>query len=216
MQIEEFDYAQEMDITPAVLWQYQNANNLLGLIAAKQNWLTTNFTEFWLNYQNNIFDLSTATPTLFQMELWCIILNVPLYVQSVDPAGKPIWGFNAYTSIPTTENSYKNFGDTLTANPGSGNFSVQGYYVLSIYEQQFLLRLAYFNLCNLGDINDINSFLNYLCTNNSIGFTGTMYITDNLNMTISYTFTTSDFPANLLAVLQDLNLLPRPVAVAIT
>lgn len=217
MQIEEFNYAEEMNVLPSILWQYEQAANLKGLVLAKQTWLDANFTGFWLNYQNNIFDLSTANPTLFQMSIWCIILNVPLLVNIKDPSGKPIWGFNEYTaSPPATINSYKNFGDTLVANPGSGNFSIQNGHILTIQEQQFLLRLRYFDLCNLGDINDINSFLNYICTNNAIGYTGTIYVIDNLNMTITYTFTTTDFPVSLLAVLKSLDLLPRPAGVAIT
>lgn len=220
MQIEEFNYAEEMNVLPSILWQYEQAANLKGLVLAKQTWLDANFTGFWLNYQNNIFDLATANPTLFQMSVWCIILNVPLLVNIKDEAGKPIWGFNHIVSgTPPTavlENSYKNFGDTLSANPGSGNFSIQNGYVLTLQEQQFLLRLRYFDLCNLGDINDINSFLNYICTNNTIGYTGTIYVVDNLDMTITYTFTTTDFPVSLLAVLKSLDLLPRPVGVSTT
>ncbi len=219
MRIEEFNYAEEMNVLPSILWQYENTANLKGLVLAKQAWLETNFTQFWLNYQNNIFNLATENPTLFQMSLWCIILNVPLYVQSVDPAGKPIWGFNEIITPgtpPTLENSYKNFGTTFAGNPGSGNFSVQQGYVLSVKEQQFLLRLRYFDLCNLGDIIDINSFLRYLCLTSDIGYTGTIYIIDNLDMSITYIFTTTDFPPNLLAVLKKLNILPRPAGVRIT
>lgn len=218
MRIEEFNYTQDMDIMPAVLWQYENAPNLMTLIRNKQAWLDTYHSAFWLDFQKNIFDLTTENPTLFGLAVWSIILNLPLFVAiRPDDPSKPTWGFNAFDpTFPDLLNSYKNFGDTIVLNPGSGNFSNRGsYFTLTIFEQQFLLRLRYFQLSNLGDIIDINQFLNYLCTNNRIQYTGTIYVIDNLDMTISYVFTTNDFPPDLLNVINDLDLLPRPVGVAI-
>ena len=75
--------------------------------------------------------------------------------------------------------------------------------------------MRYFQLTNLGDVNDINQFFNVLCTNNDIGFTGTIYAVDNFDMTMNYVFTTDDFPGSLFAVLIDLDVLPRPAGVAI-
>ena len=219
MRIEEFNYTQDMDITPAILWQYENAPNLMKLIQNKQTWLDINHSAFWLDFQQNIFDLTTATPTIFGLSVWSIILNLPLYVQiNPDDTDKPTWGFNEASPTPPPDfiNSYKNFGDTIALNPGSGNFSTQGsYFTLTIFEQQFLLRLRYFQLSNLGDIIDINQFLNYLCTDNRIQYSGTIYVVDNLDMTISYVFTANDFPPDLLNVINDLDLLPRPAGVAI-
>jgi len=217
MQIEQFTYPEEMNVLPAILWQYQNSPNISGLIQAKQSWLDVNFIEFWNGYTTGIFDLTSADIALFGICVWCIILDIPLYIPlGGDASGKPLWGFNAYTTPPTLINTYKNFGDTIIANPGSGNFSTDGAaYVLTLAEQQFVLRLAYFDLCNLGDIIDINAFLNHLCATSNIGFTGAIYIVDNLDMTVSYTFTTADFPAALLGVITDLKLLPRPVGVEI-
>src|ERR1700728_11921 len=217
MKVLEIDYQANMNVLPAILWQYENANNLIALINAKQSWLNTNHSDFWTNFQDNIFTLVTPNPTLFMVSLWSIILNIPLYVPlSPEPDDKPIWGFNAFDpSYPDLENTYLNFGQTITANPGSGNFSTRGtFFELTVQEKQFLLRLRYFQLCNLGDIYDINSFLNYLCIDNTIEYTGTIYVIDNLNMTITYTFTTDDFPPNLLSVIQDLDVLPRPAGVA--
>lgn len=218
MQIEQFDYAEDMDIAPAVLWQYENAPNLMKLIQNKQTWLDINHSAFWINFQNNIFDLTTDTPNIFGLSVWSIILNLPLFVAiNPDDNTKPIWGFNAFDpTFPDLLNTYKNFGDTIILNPGSGNFSTQGsYFTLTVFEQQFLLRLRYFQLSNLGDIIDINQFLNYLCTDNKIQYSGTIYVIDNLDMTISYVFTGNNFPPDLLSVINDLDLLPRPAGVAI-
>jgi len=219
MRIEEFNYSEDMDVLPCILWQYEGATNLIGLVQAKQDWLDSNHASFWIGFHNDIFNLATNSPTLFGVSVWSIILNTTMYVPlTPESEDKPIWGFNAFDpTYPDLENDYKNFGTTIDDNPGSGNFSTRGQiFELTIPQQQFLLRLRYFQLCNLGDIYDINLFLNYLCTSNIIGYTGTIYVIDNLNMTITYVFTAADFPANLLAVINELGVLPRPAGVAIT
>ncbi len=64
-----------------------------------------------------------------------------------------------------------------------------------------MLRLRYFQITNLGDIVDINIFLNYLCEkmNSFINYTGNIYILDNYSMSITYNFTTPDFPQDLFS-----------------
>jgi hypothetical protein len=217
MRIQDFDKF-EIDVEEAVLWQYQNSRNIRTLIGNKQTWLQANHQIFWFHWHDTVFNLCTSNPTVFGMVVWSIILNLPVYI----PIGeeipeKPIWGFNAFDpSYPDLENSYKNFGTTITANPGSGNFSTKGqFFALTVQQQQFLLRLRYFQLSNLGDIDDINLFLNHLCTNNAIEYTGTIYVEDHLDMTISYIFTTDDFPGALFSVINDLDVFPRPSGVAI-
>ena len=209
-----FDFEQfTIDTEQATLWQYQNARNIRTLMSNKQTWLYSNHQIFWANWLRTVFDLTTSTPTIFGMEIWSIILNVPLFVPiDEEKVDKPVWGFNRVPPV----NDYKNFGDTIAANPGSGNFSTKNqFYSLTVFEQQFLLRVRYFQLTNLGDINDINAFFNHICDGNFIGYTGTIYAVDNLDMTMSYVFTTNDFPVPLSALLNNLNILPRPAGVAI-
>lgn len=211
MRIQEFDYVETADVLPSILWQYENATNLISLIKSKQAWMNFYHSIFWVDFQNNIFTLSTPDPTLFTVSLWAIILNIPLYVPlQPEDTLKPVFGFNAFDpTYPNLENSYENFEN--------GNFSTKGqFFILTIEEQQFLLRLKYFQLCNLGDIFDINQFLNYLCNTSNIGYTGTIYVVDNLDMTITYVFTENDFPPNLYSVIQDLDIFPRPAGVSIT
>lgn len=216
MRIQDFEFF-AIDVEQAVLWQYQNSKNIRTLIGDKQNWLFANHQVFWLSWRLTVFNLCTPEPTIFGMAVWSIILNVPVYIPIGDePPAKPIWGFNAFDpSYPDLENDYKNFGTTIIANPGSGNFSTKSqFFALTVQQQQFLLRLRYFQLCNLGDVNDINEFLNHLCTDNTIGYTGTIYIEDNLDMTITYTFTEADFPPALFSVMNNLDIFPRPAGVA--
>jgi hypothetical protein len=206
MKIQEFDYS--VDLTQSILWQYNEATNLLSIINQKQAWYTVNQTQFWQNWYTNVFNLLTAN--LFGIIVWSIILNVPLYVlNSVEPSDAPIWGFNSIVgSWPTLANSYLNFGHS--------NFSTKGQVIpLTLEEQRFLLRLRYFQLTTRGDVTDINKFLNYLITTSNIGYTGNLYMLDGLNMTITYVFTTGDFPVNLLKIIKILDIFPRPAGVGI-
>ena len=111
-------------------------------------------------------------------------------------------------SFSNLENSYLNFGNS--------NFSTKGEYIsLSLEEQRFLLRLRYFQLSNRGDITDINAFLNYLINSSNIGYTGQLYALDGLNMTMTYVFTGTNFPSNLIQIMKELDLFPRPTAVGL-
>ena len=216
MRIQDFERF-AIDVEQVVLWQYQNSKNIRTLIDNKQNWLFNNHQAFWLLWHDTVFNLCTDIPIVFGMVVWSIILNIPVYIPIGGEApAKPIWGFNEFDpTYPDLINDYKNFGTTIIANPGSGNFSTKSqFYALTVKEQQFLLRLRYFQLCNLSDVNDINLFLNHLCTNNTIGYTGTIYVEDNLDMTLTYVFTTNDFPGALFSVITNLDVLPRPAGVA--
>ena len=206
MNIQLFNFS--VDLFQAILWQYNDATRFLTLVREKQQWVNTNSQDFWINWYNNVFNLLTANA--FGISVWSYILNVPLYINApVDPDDKPVFGFNQYDpTFPTLLNTYLNFGNS--------NFSTKGQILaLTIEEQRFLLRLRYFQLTTRGDVTDVNKFLNYLVTTSSIGFTGRLYMLDGLNMTITYVFTTADFPSDLLEVIQILDLLPRPAGVGI-
>lgn len=229
MNIQEFDFT--VDLLQSILWQYNEAENLTGLLGKKQEWYDLYQSVFWQNWYDTIFNLATKTPSVFGLAIWSIILGIPLFVElAPEPADKPIWGFNAFApSFPDLENTYLNFGTTITANPGSGNFSTRNQgIILTLAQQQFLLRLRYFQISTLGNIAgiptssdsvittySINTFLDYLCKDNAFGFTGTIYALDYLDMTMAYVITTDDFPFQLLNAILELDLFPRPAAVGI-
>jgi len=75
--------------------------------------------------------------------------------------------------------------------------------------------LRYYQLCNRGDVTDVNAFLNYLISTSNIDWSGTIYMLDNLNMTVTYHFTAPAFPSDLLTTIQNFDLLPRPAGVGI-
>lgn len=217
MNIQEFDYF--TDIKQSILWQYNEATNLLSLINQKQSWYDEYLSVFWALWELLVFDLQTCD--VFGAAIWSILLDVPLFIHEDGNPAQPTWGFNAYDpTFPDLLNTYLNFEN--------GNFSsVNQELSLSLEQQKFLLRLRYFQLSTLtniaGMISDdypgiysINWFLNYLCTNNEIDYAGTIYVIDNLDMTITYHFTSDSFPGQLFTALVMLDLFPRPAGVGVT
>lgn len=222
MNIEKFDYS--VNLLQSIIWQYSNAPNLTNLIESKQAWYDLNQTEFWRDWYTNVFNLQTANT--FGLSVWSYILQVPSYVlNKPEPDDKPLWGFNNNSAYPTLENTYFNFGGV----PGNigGNFSTRGQIItLTDEEQRFLLRLRFFQLFTTGNvevsgvetptnqpISGINNFLQYLISTSDIGYDGTIYVLDGLDMSMTYVFTTENFPPFLLEAIQTFDIFPRPAGV---
>lgn len=206
MRIQEFDY--NIDILQALLWKYSNTTNLLGLMQGIQSFIDLYQTQFWEDWYNDVFNILTANS--FGLSVWSYILNTPLYLSDqIELPTKPNFGFNAYNpSFPTLLNSYLNFNNS--------NFSTIGTVLtLTEEEQRFLLRLVYYKYSGKLDVISINDFLNYLCSTSNIQYSGTIYVLDGLDMSETYVFTASNFPPNLLQIIQDLDALPRPAGVMI-
>lgn len=217
MNIQQFDYS--VDLLQTILWQYDESSNLVSLINSKQNWYNANQMQFWADWYNNVFNIVTANE--FGLSVWAYILNVPFYVlNKPEPNDKPLWGFNAIVgSWPTLENTYLNFGNS--------NFSTRGQIItLTLEEERFLLRLRYFQLYTRGNvevsgvplptnqpISGINNFLQYLLATSNIEYTGQIYVTDGLDMTMTYVFTEPGFPPFLLEAIQEFDIFPRPAGV---
>ncbi len=208
MRIQLFDYS--VNILESILWQYNEAENLLSLLNQKQSWYDTNQTEFWERWYTEIFNLPGTDFSFFGAAVWSIILGVPLLVPlNPDPNDKPVWGFNAFNpTFPDLLNTYTNFNNGNFSNRNSSPVE------LTLAQQQFLLRLRYFDLTTRGDITDINLFLFYLCATSDIGYSGTIYALDGFDMTMTYVFT-APFPENLLIAIRQsgLDILPRPATV---
>lgn len=280
MNIQDFNYS--VNLLQSIIWQYDKATNIIGLINGKNNWYNVNQTQFWTNWYTDVFNLQTAN--LFGLSVWSIILNLPLFLLGApEPDDAPIFGFNSFlqtgtlisgantvTGLPDTTlpgvnarvigqtvwdnninipngttiasitgntsitmsanangsateiitffigNSYLNFGQYPRVGDQGGNFSDRGsIIILTEEEQRFALRLKYYKLCNRGDVTDVNAFLNYLCATSNIGYAGTIYMLDNLDMTVTYHFTTMTFPSALLTTIMQYDLFPRQAGVGI-
>ena len=193
--IQDFDFS--VDVLRALLWQYNDAANLEGLLRAKQAFYQTNQREFWENWQRDVFDLRTANE--FGLSVWASILNVPFFTDSeVSPADYPAFGFDTGET------------DSIT-NFNRGNFATSSdtFINLSVEQRRLLLRLRYFQLVTTATVPEINEFATIL-----LGDTNSVYVIDNLNMTISYVFTTIP-PSNLLLVAQQFDIIPRPSGVEV-
>lgn len=187
-QIQAFDFS--VDLLRALLWQYNDAARLEGLLRQKQEWYDTNQKGFWENWATDVFDLRTAND--FGLAVWSIILNLPLFIESQDDPAKPIWGFDQYR---------ENFNN--------GNFASISSSGLTVEQKRLALRLRYFQLVTTGTVSEINAFFAYLFEP-----LGSAYVVDGYDMRARYVFG-FPVPSVLEAVLTEFDLLPRPAGVKI-
>lgn len=190
MRVQEFDFS--VDLLRNLLWQYNEAGSLQGLITTKEAWYTKTHTAYWTDWVRDVFDLRTAND--FGLSVWAIILAIPLVVTpAADPVDKPIWGFGA---------------DSARVNFNNGNFATtSGSFGLTTAQKRLVLRLRYFQLVTRGAAPEINAFMARLFADQ-----GALYVTDMGKMHARYVF--GFVPdAALELVLQSFDLLPRPEGV---
>lgn len=189
--IQEFDFS--VDLLKAILWQYNDAANLQGILEQKQAWYDLNQQAFWEEWRVNVFDLTTANQ--FGCTVWSIILNIPIIVVTEPPPSDKIgWGF-----------------DDLHENFTHGNFAPAsaGTLTLTVEEARQVLRMRYFQITTRGSVTEINQFMNYL-----FAADGPIWVEDNLDMTATYVFGFTPSP-RLLFVIETYDILPRPAGVAV-
>jgi hypothetical protein len=197
-QVQQFDFS--VNLLASVLWQYNEADAIQSIIQSKQDWYTTNHTEFWNDWITDVFDLRTAND--FGCAVWAIILDLPLSIEYDVSDGKN-WGFGPYTgeSLP---NGAMNFD--------RGNFAPATVEVLPLTTdiKRLALQLRYFQLITRGDILSINAMFKRLFADY-----GPAYVVPNGSMALKYVF---DFPIShpLLYLLNFYSLLPAPTGVAVT
>jgi len=189
--IQAFDFS--VNLLQAILWQYNDAENLQSLISQKQDWYDENQTAFWDDWVADVFNLETANE--FGLSVWSIILNLPLFVNTTPDnlLTKPTIGFNA--------SFFKNFNrGNFSSNTGQTND-------LPLESKRLALRLRAFQLSCSGTVPETNRFLAYIFADY-----GPCFVVDNHDMTQTYVFT---FPidANLNYILTNFDLLPRPAGV---
>lgn len=188
--IQKFDSS--VDITQALLWQYNEALKLQSLLQEKQAWYDANQEAFWNDWYRDVFDMRTAN--LFGLSVWSIILGQPIIFNNVGNPAQIPWGFNSHV---------------FHTNFNNGNFvSTSGYtYVLSAAGARILLQLRYFQMTSSGTVPETNRMLKYV-----FGNQGVAYLVDNHDMTQEYIFT---FPlsAELEFVFKIFDVLPRPAGV---
>jgi hypothetical protein len=186
--IQEFDHG--VDLSQAILWQYDVAPNLQALISGKQAWYDQSQKGFWEDWYRDVFDLRTAND--FGLTVWALILDVPLVADAPATEDRPVFGFG-----PHNLNFYQsNFGR-----------DVVGAIALTTEQKRLILRLRYFQLVSTGSVTDIDEMLAFLFADQ-----GLCYVLDGLDMTMEYVF--RFFPnARMLYVFENFDVLPRPAGV---
>ena len=189
-EIQQFDITENLQ--RAILWQYNEAEKILGLSQNKQDFFNVEHSQFWLDWFNGIFNINTCNS--FGISLWAIILEVPLLVNipPFNPSGL-YFGFG---------NNFENFENgNFAGNNGSGAVS------LTIDQRRTGLKMRYQQLISRGTVPEINQILA-----DAFGDLGSCYVRDNLDMSITYVFDFS-IPPWVDFLINDLDLLPRPAAV---
>lgn len=183
-----------VNLLQALIWQYNDAVNLQGILNAKQNWYNVNQTEFWENWYTDVFDLRTAND--FGLVVWSIILGQSLYV-NLSIAGRPTWGFGEYH----VNFNRGNFG-------GSAGTTVR----LDTETARVLLRLRAYQLQTAACVPEINRMLADIFASYVAPGEVPAYVQDNLDMTCTYKFL---FPVSseIQFVLRYFDILPRPAGV---
>jgi hypothetical protein len=191
MFVQDFDFS--VDLLTALLWRNNQSVNLTALLEAKQSWYDENQESFWNDWYNNVFYLPTANQ--FGLAVWSIILGLTINLQGSVPAGRKPFGFGVFNS---------NFGNSnFSATLINPNF-------LSIADARWLLQLRYWRITSRHCVVQDNVFLAWLFGE------GNCYLVDNLDMTITCHYKASVISANLLAAIQNSDVMPRASCVAIS
>lgn len=185
--VQEFDYS--ADVLRALLWQYEEAAGLRALLEQKAEWYDQNQKQFWEDWRRDVFDLTTANA--FGCAVWGVILGVPLSLEQPGTGARPVFGFGVNNL--NFENS--NFGRDSA-----------GVASLTVAQKRLVLRLRYFQLVSDGSVPHTNFVLKTVF--------GMGYVLDGLDMTATYVFPV-ELPSQIIAVLEQFDLLPRPAGVGI-
>jgi hypothetical protein len=154
------------DLTRALKWQHNQAPNITSLIQSKANWYSAFNTQFWSNWQANVFDIRTCNN--FGLAVWCIILNVPMGLFGLYGTKYP-FGLDQ-TNAPAINPSYawrhrQNFKNSAATPPTGanligGNFIGGGNTtILNLTEVRAALIMRYLTLCSNGSLQFINDAL---------------------------------------------------------
>lgn len=188
MRIQPFDFT--IDVLKVIPWMSDQSPNLRQILEKYQLWYNRQHTEFWQNWEKDVFNLNTAND--FGLNVWSIILNLPLYIPvKASPKDYPAFGFAPFG---------KNFDN--------GNFATETDYVagLTTEQKRQLLKLRMWQITSSGSMPDINRAMA------DVFGPGFAYALDGLDMSITYVFT-DYLPGTMLSIIQKFDILPRPSGV---
>ena len=183
-----------VNLLQSLLWQYNSAENLRGLIEAKQAWYDANQQGFWESFVTDVFNLTTANE--FGLSVWSIILGLPLFFSS-PTFESPIFGFGGV-------NGDVNFDNGILSDQNGTIYN------LPLETKRLALRLRYFQLVSSGTVPETNRMLAYLFAD-----FGNAYLIDYHSMNQAYIFMFA-VPWDMAFIFNNLDILPRPSGVGST
>ena len=186
MTIQDFDF--NADILRALLWQYNDAENLQALLQNKQDWNNEQNQDFWNNWYRDVFNLDTAND--FGLAVWSIILNVSFAIPRDQRTDDAFWGFSS---------TRRNFGR------GNFNYNADDEIILTTEQKRTVLKLRFLRLVTKGTIPEINTSLTTL-----FGFN--VYAVDNYDMTSTIVLM-AEPTREITFILDNYDILPRPAGV---
>jgi len=185
--IQQFDW--NVNLLRSVLWQYEGAPKNLGLATKDNLWFADNHTRFWEDWYKNVFVLDTAN--LFGLAVWARILNGNISVVQEEDAVSS-WGFGTFN---------KDFEQ-------AGFFQTAAGITLSVEAARKYLKMRWLIITENLTIPNINKMLNVVFGE------GLVFVTDNEDMTIGYTFAYEP-EQSIRDLINTTDFLPRPAGVKI-
>jgi predicted DNA-binding protein len=190
--IQEFD--NDINVMPAILWQYENADKFVRLIQKQQAWIEENHNKFWRDWYRDVFDIDTAND--FGLSVWARILDVNLYVGVEPTTGNGSWGFGP---------NRQNFGNGGFGRNRSGNIC------LSLEQKRMVIKLRLAQLLTRPTAYYINEVLESVVNTED----EKVYAYDTLDMEfIVYVFNYQP-SSQTQFILRNYDLLPRPSGVGV-
>lgn len=186
----------DIDLRRVILWQYEQAVKLIGIVDISQAGYDSLQHNFWNVWFNDVFNINTANA--FGLAVWAKILNVKVTVDFDPQPDKIAFGY----STKRTNYERGNFG-----NKGGSGSSV----TLNEEQVRLLVKTRYFALTNKPTLDNINDFLreNYWKGDSKV------WVSDPMNMTfLLYTFQYNP-TYDVRFLLDNIDLLPRPACVGI-
>ena len=61
------DFDSSLNLKVAILWQYEDAEKLKAIVAAKQQWVNQNQRDFWYSWYRDVFNIDTAAAGLLNV-----------------------------------------------------------------------------------------------------------------------------------------------------
>lgn len=183
MTVEQTNFA--IDVSRALIWQYDSAEKFKTLVLNKQRWMDENVAQFWENWYRDVYDIRTAND--FGLQVWVIILGISFVLPETNAPTK-IFGFQG--------SGRKNFGN--------GNFKPFGANVLTTEQKRTILRMRYMCITSDGTIDHVLRTLRIadpLAT-----------VVDHLDMSITVLFSIAILP-NMRDAFEKYAVIPRPAGV---